>query len=100
MDFTSNVEALTAKAKITLKESGMDQPVEVKKPNITSTSQPAVIKSEPPTVLIAPPPAPVAVKEVPVVIKETPRPVNPPQQIQNFNSISEIQSIGSTSKQS
>jgi hypothetical protein len=27
MDFTSNVEALTAKAKITLKESGMDQPV-------------------------------------------------------------------------
>lgn len=29
MDFTSNVETLTAKAKITLKESGMDLPVVV-----------------------------------------------------------------------
>lgn len=29
MDFTSNVETLTAKAKVTLKESGMDLPVVV-----------------------------------------------------------------------
>jgi hypothetical protein len=89
VDFTSNVEALTAKAKITLKESGMDQPVpEVKKPVTVAPpppppQPPVIIRSEPPVVVTPPPPQPV--KEAPFIIKETPKLI--PQPIQNFNSI-------------
>jgi hypothetical protein len=86
VDFTSNIETLTAKAKITLKEYGMDQPViEAKKATVAPPPPPpqVVIRSEPP-VVVKPPPAPVIAKEVPVITKDL-KPI--PQPIQNFNSI-------------
>lgn len=106
MDFTSNVEALTAKAKIALKTSGVEQPIsqpEIKKAEPVYTPPPALVASPaitrqnpppaPPVIIrettpVAPKPVtPVVVKESPVVIpKEAPKPAYT-LPLQNFNNI-------------
>jgi hypothetical protein len=76
----------------------MDQPTtakaEVKKVDPAPQPAPVIVRDT-----VVEKPAPSVAKEAPLTVKEAPRQASS-QPIQNFNSISEVQSIASTSKQS